>query len=175
MLMYDLCCGRKKASSAMRKFGWQVISIDIDPQFQPDILIDVRDFHYHDCRPHLIWASPPCDEFSREDMPWCRTGRTPDLSIYEACQRIIQEAQPRYWVIENVRGAVPYFGEPRQIIYPFFLWGFFPELYVSNFEYKPKASYSSSAAAARAAIPFPISLALARAVSSQLSLTLVTE
>lgn len=53
LLMLDLCCGLKGASAAMRDRGWEVV---------------------RGRRPDLVWASPPCTEFSRESMPWTKTG-----------------------------------------------------------------------------------------------------
>lgn len=132
MLILDLCAGLKGASQAMKERGWQVITLDIDPRFKCDITADVREWHYpaEFPRPDLIWASPPCDEFARESMPWSKTGKTPDMSIVLACKRIIEEAQPKYYVVENVRGAInyfrPHFGNYRYHVGAFYLWGFFP-------------------------------------------------
>lgn len=116
-------------------------------------------------------CSPPCVEFSRESMPWCRTGAAPDMSIVLGCKRIIDECNPRYWVIENVRGAakyfLPYFGEPAFRYGPFFLWGRFPPLGKPRFEMRKKESYGSKQRAERAKVPLALSLAVARAIESQ--------
>jgi len=116
----------------MNDRGWQVIRVDNDATFKPDIVADVRKWSWDGLTPDLIWASPPCKEFSRESMPWCKTGNNPDISIVLACKRIIEEVQPRYWIIENVKGAVrwlePFLGPYRCNVGPFYLWGFFPEL-----------------------------------------------
>ncbi|GAI29454.1 unnamed protein product, partial [marine sediment metagenome] len=69
MLMVDLCCGLKGASKAMTERGWTVITLDISPDFEPDIVADVRGWSYQGETPDLVWASPPCNEFSREFMP----------------------------------------------------------------------------------------------------------
>jgi len=58
------------------------------------------------------------------------------MKLVEAAKRIIDELQPKYWVIENVRGAIPHFekllGKPRQIIHDrWILWGNFPLLCVN--------------------------------------------
>ena len=132
LLMLDLFSGLGGASQAMKNRGWHVITVDINPDFQPDIVADVRDWHWHGQRPDLLWASPPCNEFAREFMPWSSTGRDPDRSLVQATLRIVAEAWPRYWILENVRGAVswiyPLLGSPRTIIGAFYLWGFFPPL-----------------------------------------------
>ena len=171
MLMLDLCSGLGGAFAAMRDRGWSVVTVDIDPQFEPDIVADVRDWMWDGRCPDLIWASPPCVEFSREFMPWSKTGKRPDMSIVLACKRIIDEVSPRFWVIENVKGAVywfkPILGRPRTIIGPFYLWGFFPDPGRIKLRYRHKESRSSQARAERAKIPYVISYNLAVAIESQ--------
>ena len=174
MLMLDLCCGLKGASAAMRDRGWQVVTLDIDPRFDPDIVADVREWSWQGEQPDLIWLSDPCTEFSREFMPWCKTGKAPDLSIVHGGLRAIQAAQPRYWARENVRGSAswvrPFLGEPREIHGPFFLWGNFPPIGRPRLNIRKKESMSSSRASERAKIPYAISEALAVAVESQMVL-----
>jgi site-specific DNA-cytosine methylase len=70
MLMLDLFAGRKGASRAMVARGWTVVTVDIDPSYEPDIVGDLRRWSWNGPRPDLLWASPPCDEFSRWFMPW---------------------------------------------------------------------------------------------------------
>ena len=165
--MIDLCAGLKGVSAAMRERGWKVISVDIKPEFEPDIVADVRNWYYEGPRPDLIWASPPCDEFSREFFIWSRTGKAPDLSIYLACRRIINEANPRFWVIENVRGAVPYFGKYSTVYYPYYLWGFFPPLPKIRLDFPHKERLNSSEKAKRAMIPYELSFLIASAIEKQ--------
>src|SRR5574341_1069536 len=102
LVMFDSCCGLKGASRAMSERGWKIITLDNDPKFNPDIVADIREYHYKGPRPDLMWFSPPCNEFAREWMPWCRLDIAPDMSIVLACKRVIEETQPRFWVIENV-------------------------------------------------------------------------
>jgi hypothetical protein len=97
-------------------------------------------------------------------MPWCKTGKPPDLSLYYACRRIVYESRPRFWIIENVKGAIWYFGKPAASCGPFFLWGFFPPIGKVKLETRKKESLSSSRAAERAKIPYALSLAVALAV-----------
>jgi len=173
MLMLDLCSGLGGASAAMIERGWSVITVDIEPKFKPSIIADIRNWSWPGKRPDLIWASPPCVEFSRESMPWSKTGNQPDMSIIDACKQIIQESKPIYWIIENVRGAIPYLGKPRTICGPFYLWGFFPDLGEVYMDYRPKESFSSNQRAERAKIPHCISNAVAIAI--ELSQPLILE
>lgn len=165
--MLDLCCGLKGASQAMRDRGWEVVTLDLDPRFEPDIVADLREWSYAGPTPDLVWISPPCTEFARESMPWSKTGARPDLSLVQAARRIVEEINPPAWVLENVRGAVPYLGPAREIHGPFFLWGRFPAPGRPVLNLRKKESYSSAQAAERAKVPYALSLALAVAVEQQ--------
>lgn len=169
--MLDLCAGLGGASQAMRERGWEVVSVDCDERFGCDVTADIRTWRWDGPQPDLIWLSDPCTEFSRESMPWCRTGKAPDLSILQAGLRVIRAAQPRYWVRENVRGSVPWvramLGAPRAIHGPFYLWGSFPPFGQPALRMRNKESYSSLQRAERAKIPRALSEALAVAVESQ--------
>jgi hypothetical protein len=151
-----------------------VVTLDYDPTFGCDITADLTTWHYTGPTPDLLWISPPCTEFARESMPWSRTGNPPDLTLARAARRLVGEIGPRFWVVENVRGAVrwfrPLFGPPRQIVGPFFLWGVFPPLGVDMRGFKHKESYPSSRPDLRAMVPHTLSLALAVAVEQQRTL-----
>jgi len=176
MIMLDLCAGRKTASYGAKALGWEVISVDCDSATKPDICVDIRYWHYQGSRPDLIWASPPCDEFSVLDKPvsW-NPGRkeTPDLSIYHACKRIINESEPRYYCIENVRGAVRWFGSAPQFIIDgvFYLWTNLPHI-PDNILWRGrrlKQSYPGDPLG-RAAIPRELSMCIATLVAGQAQL-----
>lgn len=147
--------------------GWKVITLDIEPSFAPDIIADVTTWQppQGQERPLLVWCSPPCTEFAREFMPWCKTGIDPDMSIVLACMRIIKQLNPLYWVIENVRGAIKWFtpvlGSYKENFGPFFLWGYFPLITKFKPEMRKKESYSSTDSILRGAIPYQLSLELA--------------
>jgi hypothetical protein len=171
MLMLDLCAGLGGASQVMRARGWDVVTLDYDPAFGCDITADLRTWSWQGPRPRLVWGSPPCDEFAREFMPWSKTGATPSLDLVMAVRRVVEETQPDFWVLENVKGAArwlrPILGEPRQIVGPFYLWGNFPPLGVDMRRFRKKESYSSSQPAERAKVPYELSLAVAVACEQQ--------
>lgn len=73
MLMLDLFAGLGGASQAMRERGWDVVTVDNDPRFGCTHTADLLTWSYTGPRPDLVWCSPPCTEFSRESMPWCRS------------------------------------------------------------------------------------------------------
>lgn len=168
--MLDLCCGLGGASQAMQARGWEVVTVDIDPRFAPSIVADLRTWSWQGIQPDLIWLSDPCTEFSRESMPWCKTGNAPDMTIVEAGIRLIRSVQPRYWVRENVRGSAPWvahlLGKPRQIVGPFYLWGNFPPI-GTRLQMRKKESMSSTWQAERAKVPYALSEGIAQAIEEQ--------
>lgn len=170
MLMLDLCAGLGGASGAMRSRGWDVVTLDYDRSFGCDITADLRSWSWRGPRPDLVWASPPCTEFARHAMPWFRDPPLPDMSLVVAVRRIVAECEPRYWILENVRGAVRFLGQPREIHFPFYLWGWFPRLARIELSMRQKEQYSSRRVADRARVPAALSVAVALACESQLSL-----
>jgi hypothetical protein len=177
--MLDLGAGLGGASQAMRGRDWKVVTMDIDPRFGTDVVADMLTWSWHGERPDLVWCSPPCTEFAKFAMPcWFppTTLPKPDMNLVIACKRIIDECNPRFWIIENVRGAVPFFtpllGAPAEVHSPYFLWGHFPPLgNVKRNTFGPKTKrLSSSARAKRAKIPQSLSLAIAEAIEYQMEL-----
>jgi len=55
-------------------------------------------------RPALLIGGPPCTPFSKSGfwLEWKRAGLDPDASLLQAYTRVLAEAQPRYFVLENV-------------------------------------------------------------------------
>jgi hypothetical protein len=150
--MLDLFSGLGGASEAMvQSPGWSVLRIENNPLLGgvPFTIIDDVKLLANDLNPggssrscldkiDLIWASPPCTDFSGGfASPKSIASRTigldnyePNMELLETAIEIIQKVKPKYWVIENVAGSIRYFkeylGEPRQIIGPYVLWGNFP-------------------------------------------------
>lgn len=128
----ELFSGTAGATAAFRTHGWNVITVDIDGRHKPDIIADVRALPLNlgpDVgRPvELLWCSPPCQEFSDANV---NKPLRPSLDLYFAALAAVRMMRPRYWIIENVRGAIPFFGTPVQKVGPFCLWGYFPLLAV---------------------------------------------
>ena len=68
MRLLELFSGTKSIGRAFEALGWQVTSLDSDPQSQPTICEDVLKWDYRAFQPghfDLVWASPVCTEFSR--------------------------------------------------------------------------------------------------------------
>ena len=103
----------------------------------------------------------------------------PNLDILNTCIEIIEETKPKYWVIENVRGAREFFnpilGKPKQVINGIYLWGEFPYIALpagykhrkisKEFDMNDKLRANK-----RAKIPFEVSLQLMRSIQEQTTL-----
>lgn len=103
----ELCCGTKSASRAIRKLwpGTKIITVDCDPRHRPTILADVLAWQYQDDKfpPgyfDIVWASPPCTEYSLAKTTGVRDLAHADR-VVAAVRRIIKYFQPAAWFIEN--------------------------------------------------------------------------
>jgi len=193
--MLDLCSGLGGASEAFLQAGHDVQRIENNP-----ILSNVANTTIMDISTlkllllqnepgqiDLIWASPPCREFSNgyasPKSKAIRAGNIdtyqPDMSILQDCIDIIEICKPKYWVIENVVGATRYFnpilGQPRQIIGAYVLWGNFPLMHIdkSTLQHKKSKDVHSSnplRANLKAKIPIELSQALLDSITTQKTL-----
>jgi hypothetical protein len=163
LAMLDLCSGSGSASRAADVRGWRVLRVDSAPGTAADVRADVCSWSPPPGPWDLVWASPPCDGFST-----ARTdgGRDCDLTLVRACLRVIEEAQPRWWVLENVHGATRAIGQllgpPVARYGSFYLWGRFPPFTADAPRNKTRMS-GRRRAERRAAIPWSIAEGLTRA------------
>jgi site-specific DNA-cytosine methylase len=171
--MVDLFSGLGGASAAMRDRGWRVVSVEMESRFRPDVVADVRQLALRDgLAPDLLWASPPCEAFSRSAMPW-HPDEEPDLELVLAAREAVRRLEPKWWVIENVKGAVrwltPVLGRHTARIGPLYLWGRMPLILLGQAPRPWKERLSSVQDALRAKVPYEISEAVAVAVETALS------
>jgi hypothetical protein len=160
-----LCADTGSDSWFYRRNGYEVIMIGSD--------IGVE--NYTPDRPiYGVFANPVCTEFStaRSDGK----ARDPDAGMFlvRECQRIIEQAQPHFWVIENPAKGIlkQYLGEPTYEYEPWWygspwtkktaLWGKFiipprryskwedvprlPDLYVRPGRPKPSLAFMHKSA-----------------------------
>jgi site-specific DNA-cytosine methylase len=185
--MLDLFSGLGGASQAMKDRGWEVTTVDIDPKFLPDIVADVRYLTRLDVFSRgpfdLVWASPPCVDFSViRRLPARRLNRSPDMSCIIATLRFMQAINPRFWILENAAGLEKELGPARQRFRWHYLWGEFP-LILSDTKSDKGAKWRIGehgrygrgipkwmVPALRAKIPYQLSLAVAEVCERRLAL-----
>jgi hypothetical protein len=110
--MLELCCGTKSATRALRRLwpGAKIVTLDLDPRHAPSILADVTDWRYGEdvFKPgyfDIIWASPPCTEYSVAKTVGVRDLTSAD-HLVRAVRRILRFFRPTVWFIENPHGLL---------------------------------------------------------------------
>lgn len=188
----DVCTEFGSETKPFKDRGHEVITLGIEGNV--DLKMDVRDYHYEPihglCEYDAIFFHPPCDEFSIANNfhlgSW--KDRTPDMSIVEACFRIVKEANPKYWILENPAYGLRHFWKIPPFItikYSDFgapfqkktdLWGRFPIAFLQHktLNYKTiNLKYASSLLKTntgidrkknRALIPYNLGLAWCKAL-----------
>jgi hypothetical protein len=165
-LCIDLCCGSGGWAAGFLAEGYRVIGYDIvDQADYPGEFrrVDVRELWGCDLgAPAVIVASPPCEEFSRHQMPWTarRNPPEPDLSVILACRNVARAAGAPL-ILENVRKAQDWLGPARWHCGSFYLWGDVPAL-MPEVIHRPKESYGSKDRLKRARVPFDLAAWIAR-------------
>jgi hypothetical protein len=146
MKVLDLFCGMGGWSVGFHREGFKCYGLDnVDVGYPYELIQrDIREFslasgwHYKNGSPviDVIVAGPPCTEFSHlTKLSWKKGQRGPPdpakgMELVKETQRLIQEASPIFWAVENVQGALEYFeplwGPPKLNARPWYLWGNFP-------------------------------------------------
>tara|TARA_R110002051_G_scaffold64067_1_gene116629 strand:+ start:142 stop:723 length:582 start_codon:yes stop_codon:yes gene_type:complete len=138
----DLYSGLGGASEAFIRAGHDVVRIENNPDLafvEETVIADVAWAHtFYGDSIDLVWASPPCQDFSQAFSARRPTARRegrefqPDMKPLISALEIISNLKPKYFVIENVVGAIkdfkPHVGNPTQIIGAFVLWHNLPHL-----------------------------------------------
>jgi len=184
--MLDLFSGLGGASEAMLNHGWEVLRIESNPELALvpntkikcvyDLGMEIESNISKGIFPPqstLIWASPPCTDFSdgysSPKSIAVRAGKKyyPQnaINMVLEAKRIIEMMRPQYWIIENVRGSIkflkPILGEPTLIIDSIVLWGKFPKWAMEpGYQHvKDNSAWSTDPMRAnkRALIPYAIS------------------
>lgn len=150
MRVLDLFCGLKGWSAPFAARGHEIVTLDFDASFAPDIYADILEVAPADLGgPYdVVLASPPCEAFSVMNIGknW-NHDHTPKtqrawlgMSILSKTVELIDALQPAFFVIENPVGKMrrmpvlaPFeirtitqcqYGESR--MKPTDLWGGFP-------------------------------------------------
>ena len=70
MKLLELFKGTGSVSKVAIKYGFDIVSLDFEKKYNPDILTDILNWDYKEYHkqnnyiPDYIWASPPCNSFS---------------------------------------------------------------------------------------------------------------
>lgn len=105
-----------KRSSIARQFDVRILSVDIEPRFQPTVAADINTWRFKETLNAFllqklpsdlvaVHASPPCTEFSRALTTRCRDLQKGSENVKSAL-RIIKFVQPDIWFIENPVGLL---------------------------------------------------------------------
>ena len=177
-VIIDLFSGSGSASKPFLDKGWKVYRYDIEPHGADGIFIDLKEQLFvknlidtwQGRKVDLIWASPPCTEYSDANQRRNNPLFVPDGTLWRNTLKIIESVDPTHHVIENVRGAVRTWGPPRKRCGPYYLWGKFPFFNIPD-KIPPKHlhQYRNKEEQAResAKIPYTIGEHLERAIVLQ--------
>ena len=100
-LLLELFSGTGSVGKVAKEFGYEVISLDKD--MEATIKMDIMSWEYKLAPPKtfdVIWASPPCTEYSRAKTCGVRQIESAN-EIVKRTLEIINYFNPKYWIIEN--------------------------------------------------------------------------
>ncbi|CAE7578756.1 unnamed protein product, partial [Symbiodinium necroappetens] len=101
MRLLELFSGTKSIGRAFEARGWEVVSVDLNPKFEPTICCDVTELDETALgRFDMVWASPVCTEYSIALTKRPRDLDAGDRLVLRALE-IIRNLRPTYWAIEN--------------------------------------------------------------------------
>lgn len=124
MKVLELFCGTKSISRAFEERGHETFTVDWEKSFEPTLCADVGLLTADQIKelcggiPNVIWASPDCTSYSVAAISRHRkrepNGNLKAVTEYaKKCDKInahlielIKELNPKYWFIENPRGAM---------------------------------------------------------------------
>ena len=101
----ELFCGTKSFTKEAEKLGHKCFTIDFNKKFNPDLCIDVMDLDVSMLplefqTPDVVWASPPCTEYShakrRGERKIAYANRIVNKTLW-----LIQKLNPKVWIMEN--------------------------------------------------------------------------
>ena len=107
--LLELCCGSKSVSKYFEAQGWECVTVDIDPKFEPTLCEDVRNIDppnmWKAGEFDVVWCSPPCTFFSIARTRAPRDFRTADqivLACWDIIRHLISDPTKNvFWFMEN--------------------------------------------------------------------------
>jgi len=101
MKLLELFSGTGSVGKVANELGFEVTSLDRD--MKADIQVDIMNWNYKALPPKMfevIWASPPCTEYSRAKTSGIRDIDGSNLVVKRTLD-IIEYFQPIFYIIEN--------------------------------------------------------------------------
>lgn len=115
----ELFAGSRSIGKVAESLGMEVFSCDLLDFEGIDYVGDILEFDYSKVPfvPDIIWASPPCSSFSvaKLSFNWSKSGDTLlpksrgahlGIKILQKTLEVIEHYDPKFWFIENPRGAM---------------------------------------------------------------------
>jgi len=108
--LLELFSGTGSVGKVAKEKGWEVVSVDIDPR--ADIKIDIMEWDYKSLDEDfdVVWASPPCNMYSKYQNMHIPNKHLRDLGpsnrLVMKSIEIITYFQPLYFFIENPQTGI---------------------------------------------------------------------
>ena len=102
--LLELFCGSKSVGKVFEEAGWEVVSVDIEPKFEPTLCMSVLDIplgHWEPGAFDFVWSSPPCTLFSKARTRGEAVDMEPARLLTLHTVNLIRSLQPKFWCIEN--------------------------------------------------------------------------
>jgi len=120
MKVLELFSGTGSVGKCCKALGWEVVSVDL--LLPADHQVDILDFDYKQYKKDefdIVWASPPCTNYSKLQDSWLGRMRKGEIYTREIQEKemneddklvlrtleIIDYFNPEYWFIENPAGS----------------------------------------------------------------------
>ena len=102
MRCLELCCGYASFSRvAAEAFGYDAVTADSDPYFSATHTVNILEWDHAAAYPSghfdVIWASPPCTEYSHARRRGAPRNLAHADAIAQKCLEIIEYHSPRAW------------------------------------------------------------------------------
>ena len=106
MKVLELFAGTQSVGKVARQLGFEAVSLDRD--MDADIKTDIMDWDYTQLEPtafDVIWASPPCTEYSRAKTTGVRDIEGANEIVQQTLD-IIEYFNPKYFMLENPQSGL---------------------------------------------------------------------